>query len=259
MVVDVQGQAHDGQASYSRWWLAAKGNIGPNVPILAALGIARQLRDGELQWRGASACVGFLDLTSFERDFTALGIGTGTEASPPQVAAFRQALGQSFGKLPDANQRIHSPASCLLWRGEGTAQIGTNPLARLVARLFSFPNAPKPVALTVIIEQQPDGSEEWHRIWPAQIMRSRMANPRHGSVEEHFGPLAFTLGLTAHSEGLDMKLLHATLWGVPLPRFALPQIAATERAQRGRHLFDVAVALPIIGPLVHYKGWLAST
>lgn len=259
MAVDVQGQARDGQACYSRWWLAAKGNIGPNVPILAALGIARQLRDGELQWRGARPCVGFLDLASFERDFTALGIGTGTEVSPPQVAAFRDALGSGFDQLPIPTQLIHSPVTTAVWRGEGTAQIGSKPFARLIAWALSFPNAPEPTALTVIIEQQPDGSEEWHRIWPAQIMRSRMANPRHGSIEEHFGPLAFTLGLTAHSEGLDMKLLHATLWGIRLPRFALPEIAATERAQRDRHLFDVAVALPIIGRLVHYKGWLAST
>lgn len=257
MVIEVSGQAGDGHARHSHWWLAAKGTAGPNVPILAALGIARQLRDGALHWRGAGPCVGLLDLASFEHDFASLEIVTGTEVSPPPVAAFRAALGSGFGQLPTVNQLIHSPVTSAVWRGEGTATIGKALLARLLARAFSFPKATLPTALTVIIEQQSDGSEDWYRIWPKQIMRSRMANPRAGSIEEHFGPLAFTLGLTPHAEGLDMTLLRATLWGIPLPRFALPQITATERPQRDRHLFDVAVALPVIGPLVHYRGWLA--
>lgn len=256
MVVDVSGQAGDGQARHSRWWLAAKGTVGPNVPILAALGMARQIRDGTLLWRGARPCVGWLDLASFERDFASLKIDTGTDVSPPPIAAFRTALGSGFELLPTVNQLIHSPVTSAVWRGEGTATIGKALLARLLARAFSFPDAALPAALTVIIEQQPDGSEEWHRIWPKQIMHSRMSHPRAGSIEEHFGPLAFTLGLSTHSEGLGMTLLRASLVGIPLPRFVLPRITATERAREDQHFFDVAVTLPVIGPLVHYQGWL---
>jgi saccharopine dehydrogenase-like NADP-dependent oxidoreductase len=79
MTVEAKGHGLDGKAQHSLWWLAAKGNIGPHVPILAALASARALRDGVLTWRGAAPCVGFLDLAAFDGDFAALGIQTGIE------------------------------------------------------------------------------------------------------------------------------------------------------------------------------------
>ena len=79
MTVEARGQGQDGLARRARWWLAAKGDIGPYVPIIGALGIARLLRDGALSWRGAAPCTACLDLAAFEADFTALGIQTGVE------------------------------------------------------------------------------------------------------------------------------------------------------------------------------------
>jgi hypothetical protein len=55
-----------------------------------------------------------------------------------------------------------------------------------------------------------------------------------------------------------MKLVGARLFGIRLPRFLLPQISATERAAGNRHLFDVAIALPLAGRLVRYSGWLEA-
>ena len=79
MTVEASGQDAAGRPARARWWLAAKGNAGPHVPILAALASARALRDGTLKWRGASPCVGFLDLATFDADFAALGIQTGND------------------------------------------------------------------------------------------------------------------------------------------------------------------------------------
>ena len=79
MTVEALGHGQDDQPRRALWWLAARGDSGPHVPILGALGIARLLRDDGLTWRGAAACAGFLTLASFEADFTTLGIQTGVE------------------------------------------------------------------------------------------------------------------------------------------------------------------------------------
>jgi hypothetical protein len=65
--------------------------------------------------------------------------------------------------------------------------------------------------------------------------------------------------LAEHRNGIDMTLIEVRLIGIPLPRVVLPRIAATERAQGVRHHFDVSIALPIIGRLVRYQGWLEDT
>ncbi len=41
-----------------------------------------------------------------------------------------------------------------------------------------------------------------------------------------------------------------------MPRFLLPLGVAREYEADGRFHFDVPIALPLVGPLVHYKGWL---
>lgn len=81
MTVEASGHGPDHLPRRALWWLAAKGDNGPNVPILGALGIARLLRDNGLSWCGAAPCTGFLTLASFEADFTAFGIQTGVERS----------------------------------------------------------------------------------------------------------------------------------------------------------------------------------
>ncbi len=85
MTVEALGRCPEGLPCRVLWWLAAKGDSGPNVPILGALGIARLLRDGALSWRGAAPCTGFLTLSSFEADFAALGIETGVKLSTDHI------------------------------------------------------------------------------------------------------------------------------------------------------------------------------
>ena len=41
-----------------------------------------------------------------------------------------------------------------------------------------------------------------------------------------------------------------------MPIALAPWITAGEHGADGRFHFDVAVAMPLIGPVVHYRGWL---
>jgi NAD(P)-dependent dehydrogenase (short-subunit alcohol dehydrogenase family) len=97
------------------------------------------------------------------------------------------------------------------------------------------------------------------RVYPDRVMRSVLArpDPARGTIEEQFGDLRFRLKLDADKTGLTMTATAAWWRAIRLPLWLLPGIAASERADGERHLFDVAIALPLIGRLVHYRGWLA--
>jgi hypothetical protein len=261
MIAEAKGQDSAGQPVGRRWWLSAKGAIGPNVPVLGALAIARKIRDGALGWTGAGPCVGLLTLADFEADFAALGMETGIDET--HFAAqpiFETALGLNYTQLPTVTQAIHRPNPTALWRGKGSAEPAANVFGRQLARLFRLPQGIKDAPVHVVIDQQVDGSEHWSRVWPGVTMRSVMKAPRPAAstVEEHFGPFGFILKLDARPDGIDMRLTGGRFLGLPLPRFLLPRISATERVEGTRHLFDVAIALPLIGQLVRYRGWLES-
>ncbi len=261
MLVEAKGADPGGAAITQRWWLAAKGDIGPNVPVLATLAVARKLRDRTLPLVGAHPCAGLVSLTDFEGDFASLGIETGWETVPQPNPIFETALGRDvFAMLPTVTSALHQPSPTGVWCGEGSAEAGTNGFARLLASLFNLPGRAANVPIRVIIDGQADGSERWARVWPDGTMRSVMSHPGRGDgrIEEHFGPFAFVLKLGGHSHGIDMKLIGARGFGVPIPRMLLPRIVASERAEGERHLFDVEISLPLVGSLVHYQGWLAA-
>ena len=48
-----------------------------------------------------------------------------------------------------------------------------------------------------------------------------------------------------------------SIWRLPLPLFLAPRSRAREWQEDGRFCFEVPIALPLIGRIVHYRGWLA--
>jgi saccharopine dehydrogenase-like NADP-dependent oxidoreductase len=76
MDVQVWGIDAGGKQAHARWTLAADTNRGPYVPTLAALILARRLRDDGALPIGAAACSGVIGLDEFDADFVRLGIKT---------------------------------------------------------------------------------------------------------------------------------------------------------------------------------------
>lgn len=256
MVAEAKGLNAQGQPEIALWRLRAEGDAGPNVPVLAAAAI-RKLRDGTLGYVGAGPCVGVLTLADFDGDLDDLGIETGVERVRPGTPLFRVALGDAFERLPAETRGVHSPGPVLMLDGQADVEGASNVAGRALARMFGFPAAARAVPLRVTIEADETG-ERWRRVYPTGTMESRMtaADPAGPSVEERFGNRRFRLGLDARADGIDMRLTGAWIGHVPLPRFAWPRIAARERAEAGRHVFDVEVGVPVIGRLVGYRGWL---
>ena len=51
----------------------------------------------------------------------------------------------------------------------------------------------------------------------------------------------------------------ALMSALPLPRFLAPRSQARAFVDdTGRYRFDVPITLPLIGALVHYRGWLVA-
>jgi hypothetical protein len=76
MDVQVSGMDANGGAVKARWILQAEANRGPYVPTLAALVLARKLRDEGKLNTGAMPCSGIIKLSDFTADFDRLGITT---------------------------------------------------------------------------------------------------------------------------------------------------------------------------------------
>jgi hypothetical protein len=105
-----------------------------------------------------------------------------------------------------------------------------------------------------------DGDGEiWARTIGHRSFRSRLAprNGRHCRLSERFAPFMFELAVTAHAQGLDLEIVSARIGPVPLPHVLCPRSKACERLdENGRFSFDVPIAMPGLGRLVHYRGWL---
>ena len=80
MDVQVGGVNADGSSVKGRWTLQADANRGPYVPTLAALVLARKLRDEGTLQIGAMPCSGIIKLNEFGADFERLGIKTAADS-----------------------------------------------------------------------------------------------------------------------------------------------------------------------------------
>jgi hypothetical protein len=78
-----------------------------------------------------------------------------------------------------------------------------------------------------------------------------------GLLVERFGLLAFAMAVIEEEGGLRLILRRWSAFGIPLPMWAAPKAEALEHAAGGRFNFRVDIALPLIGRIVRYEGWLA--
>jgi hypothetical protein len=89
-------------------------------------------------------------------------------------------------------------------------------------------------------------------------MESRLRAVAPSVVRESFGPFGFDMKLNVADGVLSMTIIGWRIGPIPLPAFLAPRSTATEtQDEQGRFRFDVPIALPLIGRLTHYSGWLA--
>jgi hypothetical protein len=255
MIVEVFGRDANDQPAGARWTMFAPDGLGPYTPTFAALALARRFVRGEGLPVGAHACVAILRLEDFEPEFARHNFTTLIDATPLK-SPFDAALGAEFETAPAAVRAVHRSGPVTRLRGEASVEGASSPLAAMFARLFGMPSATASIPVRVTMRLYAD-KEVWTRQFGARRMQSRLRTPRPGIVRESFGPFDFDMKVAAENGVLSMTIIAWRIGPIPLPAFLAPRSTATESVDaQGRFHFDVPIALPLIGRLTHYSGWL---
>ena len=125
--------------------------------------------------------------------------------------------------------------------------------------MFRLPAAASTLPITVDFVATDEG-ELWTRLIGGRAMRSWqfIVKARPGWIAERFGVFTFDLELLAGAGRLQLLMRGMRCWRLPLPSALWPRIVASEWEEEGRFRFDVEIALPVLGRLVHYRGWLTD-
>jgi hypothetical protein len=135
---------------------------------------------------------------------------------------------------------------------------GNHPIALLAAWLFGFPAQGQCADVEVRIAAT-DRFETWTRVFAGKPFRSTQEpgrGPWQGLIVERSGPFSFGLAVIARDGWLHLIPRRWTLFGTPLPRWAMSSSHAREHGTDQRFNFDVEIGLPLFGKIVHYRGWL---
>ncbi len=235
-----------------RWTLIAERGDGPEIPSLAIPLLLGKLASGELA-PGARDAGGLLALEDFgpRRPRRAPVHALSERALPPPLYA--RVMGERFAALPPAVRAIHEVLRDGGAAGEALVGRGRNPIVRTIAAAFGFPREGTHRLHVAFAER--DGVERWTRFFSGRAFSSELAE-QGGLLTERFGPIRFAFDLPSDETGLRMAIRRWWLGPVPLPLVLAPRCGAREWEEGGRFHFDVAIALPWLGLLVHYRGWL---
>lgn len=250
MLVELKGIA-GGAPVVRRWTLVAEKGDGPEIPTIAAHMLANAIREGRLA-PGARHAAGALSLADFDRHFDRLAVFREIETRP-YVPLYRRVMGEAFGRLPAPVRAMHELVGDGGAAGTATVRRGTSSLARLVCAVMRFPPEGEH-ALHVSFEED-GGVERWTRDFAGHAFSSTLSRSGPHLVER-FGPMRFRFDLPSDASGLTMVIRRWSVFSIPMPLFLAPRSEAREWAEGEDFCFDVPIALPGIGDIVHYTGRL---
>ncbi len=253
MHVEAKGRQSD-QLRAARWTLIAENGDGPEIPVLAAQLLMRRLADDALP-PGARDASGLLSLDGFQPLFDQLAIRHQSTQSDYR-ALYARIMGDVFNALPSAVRGMHSIIGDGGAEGRSTVARGRNILAKSIANIMRFPPEGEH-ALHVHFTEQ-DGAEYSTRDFGGHRFQSHLSQAG-GQLVERFGPMRFHFDLSGDETGLRMSMRRWTAFGLPMPLFLAPQSDAREWGEGDHFHFDVPISLPLIGMVVHYRGWLKKS
>jgi hypothetical protein len=170
------------------------------------------------------------------------------------MSLFRTLLGPSFDQLPPVMRQIHDGRPSRWLSGTCAIQRGSNWFAQLAAVIAGMPRAAEDAKVRVQIEADVAG-EHWSRYFDGQPVCSRLL-ARNGLLVENLGPLTVAFRLDATSTQIRWTPEGGRVFGIPLPAGFFRGVTATETSLAGRYSFEVSASLPLIGRVIHYRGWL---
>jgi Domain of unknown function (DUF4166)/Saccharopine dehydrogenase NADP binding domain len=250
MCVTLIGQNRDGHF-LRRCTLLAENGDGPEIPVLAAQLLAEQVAAGNIP-AGSRDAGELLTLEQFEPLFSQLCISTEIDERK-LVPLYQKIMGQSFDSLPPPVRTMHDICGSGTAYGHAEVDRGSSLLARLVCTIMRFPPAGRH-QLTVYFTEE-NGVEQWTRAFGGHNFSSELSEAK-GQLIERFGPMRFHFDLPATDQGLTMVMRKWSIFSVPMPLWLAPRSVAREWAEGADFCLDVPIDLPLIGRIIHYRGWL---
>ncbi|NOD63753.1 MULTISPECIES: DUF4166 domain-containing protein [unclassified Ruegeria] len=167
---------------------------------------------------------------------------------------FLQALGPNHS-LPNAVQWLHSTEG--QYSGQCDIERGAGFLTKIATNLAGFPPGGKGVPVSVTINRMGE-TLTWTRDFGGHCTTSHLIfDANRNCVREKFGAISIWLRPSLQNGVLHIEILRLTVFGVPLPAFALPRSNTREwQDAQGRFRFDVSANAPGLGLLIRYQGWL---
>jgi len=172
-----------------------------------------------------------------------------------EATIYQQILGEKFSSLPFSIRRLHSLQGRSTYAGCTNILRGGNPLARLCALFTGLPPAMRDARTRVEFLADPR-REIWRRDFGGHGMTSILTH-RDGQLRERLGLVQLRFELQTGNGEIWWIVRGVRLLGLlPLPTSWFRGVRCRERESQGRYEFLVEAALPLIGLLVRYEGWL---
>jgi hypothetical protein len=254
MIIYCSGLDTEGRKIWTRWSLHAEKDKGPDVPVLPAVALTRALLRGEGE---AGAAIAALPLKAIEAEMSPPWLVTSrTSRTGGKHCLLALACGEEdYRLLPSALKAFHDQDAPAVWTGKSDIDASDSIVGRLLRSIFGFPPSGRDVVVTVTVDRCGD-AEVWTRNFGGRRFVSRLAYEGGNVVSERFGVFKILLGLSARTGEIQMPVVGWRLGRLKLPLFLAPQSETREFVgDDGRFHFDVAIRLPIIGLLAHYRGW----
>lgn len=172
---------------------------------------------------------------------------------------FQRLLGTDFQRLPAPVRDLHGLSEAAFTTGKADITTADNPVTKLLCWVAGLPRPGRDVPVTVAFHPDGQGREWWERHFASRRYASTMAagtGNDEGLLIEYFGPFRLVTKLTPGEHGLAWSLVRWRFLGVPLPRWSAPTIECLESGQGNRFVFDIRVSFPLVGHVIHYRGWL---
>ncbi|MEB2843000.1 SDR family NAD(P)-dependent oxidoreductase [Rhizobiales bacterium RZME27] len=250
MMVEVKGR-QDEVFIGRRWTLIAEDGHGPEIPTMAAQLLANCLADGKLP-AGARSAARQLSLGDFDPLLDRLSTYRQIDHRT-YLPVYRRVMGEAYDVLPKLMRDMHDVFGSAGAAGFATVTRGRSLMARLVATIMRFP--PEGEHRLHVSFEEESGVERWTRDFDGHTFVSELSQSgRH--LVERFGPMRFHFDLPSDEVGLTMIMRKWSVLRVPMPLFLAPKSVAREWADGEDFWFDVPIALPLIGDVVHYRGRL---
>lgn len=260
MFVEVEGKTNNNELKRCSWHMIAEGDHGPFIPAMAVAALVKKWLRNQPPEPGARVATGEVELSDYHPFFAERKIRTGERLTSTQTTPLYASVLQDkvWQQLPLTLQKMH--ADVLEARGKAEVTRGKSLLAKLIARVFGFPEAGEDIDVVVRFERTAE-QERWHRNFAGKDFYSDqfIGTGRYQHLLcEQFGPFVFGMALVFTEGRLRLLVRKWKMFGIPLPRFLLPNGEFYEEEQAGRFRFNVAIEAPLIGPIVCYRGYLIA-